>query len=147
MPREVNKVIIHCTDSPTGRYVDVATIDKWHEARGFKPSTNGHACGYHYLILVDGTIQMGRMESDVGAHCKGQNHDSIGVCLVGRGEYNEDQIIALHFILHQICSGYGLEAKQVFGHYEFDQNGKTCPNMNMDKFRDELEITLTARSK
>lgn len=39
--------------------------------------------GYHYLVLLDGTIQEGRPVTKPGAHCTGHNAHSIGVCYVG----------------------------------------------------------------
>lgn len=141
MPRKISKVILHCADTPTGRDIRVNDIDEWHRDRGFSKSSNGKFIGYHWVICIDGTIEMGRLESDIGAHCKGQNKDSIGVCLVGRGQYTEHQMISLFYLLGQLCDGYDLEAKQVFGHCEFNQ-GKTCPMLDLNKLRDELEIYL-----
>jgi N-acetylmuramoyl-L-alanine amidase len=81
----IKKIIIHCSDSEFG---DVKIIDQWHKARGWR------GCGYHYVITNgvlthgkpynndhDGLIQPGRPLRDIGAHCKGHNHDSIGICL------------------------------------------------------------------
>jgi hypothetical protein len=53
---------------------------------------------------------------------------------------------ALYFLMAQICSGYALEAKQVFGHYEFNE-GKTCPLLDMDVIRENLEMVLNSNPK
>lgn len=146
MPKRViNKVVVHCADTPTGKDFSVIDIDNWHKERGFKASSNGKHCGYHWIIRLDGTIEMGRLESDIGAHCVGDNHDSIGVCLIGKGKYTGEQMASLYYLLGQICQGYGLEAKQVFGHYEMKSGaaqGKSCPVMDMEKIRDSLELYL-----
>ena len=75
--REIDKIIIHCSATREGQDVKVATIDQWHRNRGFKK------IGYHYVIYLDGSIHEGRKEYEVGAHCKGQNSFSIGVCYIG----------------------------------------------------------------
>ncbi len=75
--RNINQIIIHCTATPAGRSVTVNEIDRWHRQRGFR------CIGYHYVIYLDGTVAHGRNESIAGAHCKGFNAHSIGVCYVG----------------------------------------------------------------
>ncbi|MDE6322563.1 MAG: N-acetylmuramoyl-L-alanine amidase [Paramuribaculum sp.] len=75
--RKINRIIIHCTATKAGRKTTVAEIDRWHRARGFR------GIGYHYVVYLDGEIARGRDESVAGAHCKGYNADSIGVCYVG----------------------------------------------------------------
>ena len=39
--------------------------------------------GYNYLIDLDGTVETGRPLTMTGAHCKGWNDRSIGICYVG----------------------------------------------------------------
>ena len=75
--REINKVILHCSDTIEGAHIDVETIRQWHLARGWND------IGYHYVIYLDGTIAKGRDLDIVGAHCRGNNQDSIGVCYIG----------------------------------------------------------------
>lgn len=138
--RKINKVIVHCSDTPTGRDIGLKEINEWHIARGFKPSSNGVVAGYHWIIRIDGTIEPARDESDIGAHCFGQNRDSIGICLVGDGTYTKSQWQSLYVLLEMTMNFYDLEPKQVFGHKEFTDL-KTCPNIDdMEKFRDELEL-------
>ena len=48
-----------------------------HRQRGWK------GIGYHYLIRLDGTVERGRSEAEVGAHCQDHNLHSIGICYVG----------------------------------------------------------------
>lgn len=75
--RKINLIIIHCTATIEGRDYTVSTIDSWHRQRGFD------CIGYHYVIYRDGTVHIGRSIYKVGAHCKGHNANSIGVCYVG----------------------------------------------------------------
>ena len=75
--RHIDSIIIHCSATKPGAHVDVKVIDEWHRQRGWK------GVGYHFVILEDGTVQKGRPISEVGAHCKGWNERSIGICYVG----------------------------------------------------------------
>ena len=47
--------------------------------------------GYHKVILRNGEIQDGRPEYWIGAHVKGKNTVSLGVCLIGRDEFTKNQ--------------------------------------------------------
>ena len=60
-----------------GQDVSAAVIHQQHLQRGY----NG--IGYHYLIRKNGALEAGRPETAVGAHAKGYNYDSIGICLTG----------------------------------------------------------------
>ena len=79
--RQITLIVIHCSAVKPNQASSAADIDKWHKNRGFK------CIGYHYVIRRDGTIEPGRPEGQIGAHChvKGQNHNlhSIGICYEG----------------------------------------------------------------
>lgn len=75
--RTITEIIVHCTATPRSRSVSTAEVDRWHRQRGFSQ------IGYHYLIRLDGTVETGRPESAVGAHCVGHNAHSIGVAYAG----------------------------------------------------------------
>ena len=78
--RRIDKIIVHCTDTFEGKHWTVDDIRKWHLDKGWDD------IGYHYVIYLDGSVHKGRDESVVGAHCKGHNANSIGVCYVGGKE-------------------------------------------------------------
>lgn len=75
--RRITLLIVHCTATPEGRDYGAKDVDRWHRQRGF------NMIGYHYLVRLDGTIERGRPEEMIGAHCTGHNAHSIGVCYVG----------------------------------------------------------------
>lgn len=143
--RKIDKIILHCSDSDFG---DSALIDSWHRGRCWD------SIGYHYVILngrpskapyrksEDGVIEMGRDVADVGAHCYGQNRGSIGICLIGRRHFSPLQLfVALPLLLSALCREHALGVEDIFGHNEFNSK-KTCPNMNMKVFRENLLRTL-----
>lgn len=75
--RLINRMVIHCAATPAGAVFTSADIRQWHLARGF------NNIGYHYVILLDGTLETGRPLEKAGAHAQGFNTASIGVCYVG----------------------------------------------------------------
>lgn len=122
--RKIDRIIIHCSDTPAGRYTTVEDIDRWHRERGFKK------IGYHYVIYLNGAIHKGRSETEVGAHCKGYNAHSIGVCYVGGKENGkpkdtrtEAQKESLLFLLRDLKKRYP-QAK-ICGHR--DLAARDCP--------------------
>lgn len=75
--RKINEIIVHCTATAEGKNFKAADIDRWHKAKGW----NG--IGYHHVVDLDGTVEPGRPENEVGAHCLKHNANSIGVVYVG----------------------------------------------------------------
>ncbi len=126
--REVNLVVIHCSDSDNPAHDNIETIKKWHvEERGFSD------VGYHYFINQSGDVFPGRSEDTVGAHVAGFNSGSIGICLSGRQSFTGAQFRALKELVADICAGYGLDPKtQVKGHRDLNP-GKTCPNFEIQE--------------
>lgn len=134
-PRKAtNKIIIHCSATrPSQDKVDVKEIRRWHvDERGWSD------IGYHFVIKRDGTLEKGRSENLVGAHTVGENHDSIGICLVGGIEQNsmepeenftENQFKTLHDLLAKLKVKYGNKIR-IFGHNDFDKK-KACPSFSV----------------
>lgn len=130
------KIILHCSDSPFG---NAALLSKWHvlpipDGRGW------NSIGYHYVILngnlaaniynknFDGVIETGRPLDDdnllenfeYGAHTKGQNMQSVGICLIGNSNsFNPKQLNSLRFLLSLL--------KEQFGEIEISQHSDWEP--------------------
>ena len=124
--RKITEIIIHCTATPEGRPCTVDDVDRWHRQRGF------FGIGYHYLILLDGTICRGRPLWRAGAHCTGHNTHSIGVCYIGgltaKGTKPKDtrtgeQKKSLLWLLKSLKDVY--PKATIHGHREFAP--KDCP--------------------
>ena len=123
--RTIDKIIIHCSATLPGQRVDVETITRWHKQRGFK------TIGYHFFIDRSGTIHAGRPLEQQGAHCKGQNAHSIGICYEG-GLNKEGKPYDTRTILQRIAMKELVAQLQerfteatVHGHREFAN--KACP--------------------
>lgn len=130
--RKVDKIIIHCSATPEGRAVTVEEIDCWHKERGFD------CIGYHYVIYLDGSIHLGRALEKPGAHCLGQNKNSIGICYIGGLERDcktpkdtrtDAQKEALRTLITKLKLQY--PNITVHGHREFV--AKACPCFNVKK--------------
>lgn len=124
--RKIDEIIVHCSATPRGREVKAADIDHWHRGRGFR------CIGYHYVVGLDGRIERGRPESETGAHCKGHNARSIGVCYVGGlstdgkvalDTRTDEQRVALTQLIMELKERY--PGARVYGHRDFAN--KECP--------------------
>lgn len=129
--RTIDKIIIHCAATRPTQNIDAATIDCWHKQRGWK------GIGYHAVIKRSGEIELGRNVSTIGAHCKGHNEKSIGICLVGgidenkkpSSNYTDEQWKTLRQVLITLMRHYKLTDQNVYGHSDFAN--KACPCFNV----------------
>jgi hypothetical protein len=121
------KIILHCSASKNGVDYPVAQIKKDHLARGFRD------IGYHFVIQPNGIVYTGRATNEPGAHCEGENHHSVGICLVGLDKFTAAQFSALESVLDDLFMKYQtLGHSEIYCHHQFDsakKQGKTCPNI------------------
>lgn len=75
--RAINKIILHCSATRANQEYSFQQCRADHRRRGWRD------IGYHYYITRDGLLHIGRPLWQSGAHCKGNNRDSIGVCYEG----------------------------------------------------------------
>ena len=127
--RIINKLIVHCSATREGMNVSRDTIRDWHLARGFND------IGYHFYIDLDGNIHKGRDIAKIGAHSKGQNRSSIGICYCGGVESdgktpkdtrNEAQKEALLCVLRTMKAMY----PDAVIHSHRDFANKACPSFD-----------------
>lgn len=74
---KITHIVLHYSATPDNLDIGVAEIDAMHKARGWK------GVGYHYVIRLDGTVEKGRSETELGAHVAGQNSGKLGICAIG----------------------------------------------------------------
>lgn len=123
--RDLNKIILHCSATEEGRDVKVDTIRSWHLKRGWDD------IGYHYCLYADGSIHRGRDIDKSGAHTKGENHNSIGVCYIGglkdgkpADTMTVKQELAFMELVFSLRTTFGWLS--VHGHNEY--SSKACPS-------------------
>lgn len=130
--RNINKVILHCSDSDYAHHDDIKVIKKWHTDPKSKGGRGWKDVGYHYFIRKDGLIQKGRDIDVMGAHCKGENKTSIGICLSGKHKFTDKQFEALE----KLIRGLDIRLRNKFTihpHNEF--SSKSCPNFSLEEFK------------
>lgn len=143
--REINLIVIHCSATRANIPFNVADLERSHRERGF----NG--IGYHFYIRRDGSIKSTRPLENIGAHAKGFNAHSIGICYEGglnaqgtpadtRTSWQRSSLRALVLTLLKDYPG-----SKVTGHRDLspDLNGngvieshewlKSCPSFDVSK--------------
>ena len=117
---KTDMIVLHHSES-TGTSVE--EINRWPLEHGWT------GIGYHFYIRKDGRIYRGRPEWAVGAHAKGHNDKSIGICC--EGAYMTEtmpaaQLAALKALIRDIMSRYG--NLKLLRHK--DVNETDCPGVN-----------------
>lgn len=136
------KIILHCSAT------EDTEAKSWDAIRRYHMAERGWAdIGYHYGIEVVGSdimVYRGRPWWEKGAHCRadGRNHDSLGVCVVGKFDDeppNPEIYNATLKVLRTICGLLWIDPDDVYGHREFESS-KTCPGRawDLDLLREDL---------
>src|SRR5687767_4288274 len=119
-------IIIHHSLTRDSGTVSWGAIRKYHmETLGW------NAIGYQLGIEKIGDqyeILMGRMLDEVGAHTKGLNAKSIGICIVGNFDEEELPREALELLLtlcRSLMDIFGIPVENVKRHSDYAD--KTCP--------------------
>ena len=132
--KTIDTIIIHTSATPFGKDFRAADIDRWHREQNFK------CIGYNFVIDLDGTVEKGRPLTMVGAHCKGYNDHSIGICYIGGldafGKPADTRTLAqkkaMHTLVEELMMRYPTITK-VLGHRD------TYPDKNGDGIIDERD--------
>lgn len=151
--RLIRRVVLHCTDSEWGT---VESIRRVHiQERQFTD------IGYHRVFTncyptyeslhsrrpvpeYDGKDWLGRPVEERGAHAVPWNEDSIGIALVGRaGTFTGLQLLGVVAHCAELVHAYQIPISAIYGHYEVPGTQKTCPDVNMDHFRELVRKRLS----
>ncbi|MCY6310728.1 smalltalk protein [Bacteroides faecis] len=157
--RKIDLIVIHCSATRVDRTLTAFDLETLHRRRGF----NG--TGYHYYIRKDGTTLLTRPIERIGAHVKGFNASSIGICYEGgldcRGRPADtrtpEQRASLRLLVNQLKQRF--PACRVCGHRDLspDLNGdgeiepeewiKACPCFEVKESFREVTNHLKAFGK
>jgi len=133
---KITELIIHCAATPNGRHFTIKDIDNWHGERGFKRNplaqkfhapTLAHV-GYHFVIDLNGRLACGRALTETGAHAKGHNAVSIGICLIGTDKFTPAQWQTLRDYV--LCLRHRFPAIAIIGH-NYVNHHKICPGFSV----------------
>lgn len=134
---KVDTIVIHYSATPIESDFTAADIDQMHRARGFRE------IGYHYFIRKDGTVETGRDLSqagrfEVGAHSKGENSSSVGVCYEGGVRHSDvnkgfdsrtpAQTAAMIKLIRELQDRF--KGAKVVGHRDMPYASTQCPGFD-----------------
>ena len=144
--KHTDLIVVHC--SATFPFLDIGAEEirvlhaspkgqmvPWNG--GQMPAFGWADIGYHYVIRRDGAVDEGRPEDAIGAHVRGYNEISIGICLVGgadgKFDYTRRQLEALAHLIQSILIVKRYSRALVVGHRDYTRN-KTCPNFDVKQW-------------
>lgn len=124
--RDIDLIVVHHSASPlTTTAADIAV---WHAAR-FKLGT-----GYHRIIEADGKVLDGRKVQRAGAHAKGSNTSSLGICVVGDNtkagsHWTPRENISLRWLLTYLTTSHA--NARIVGHRDTPGAATECPGLDI----------------
>ena len=138
--RHIDLLVVHCTYTYKRMDIGAEEVTRWHKDRGWS------GCGYHFIIRKNGTIEKGRDLDRIGAHARGYNVGSIGVCYVGgRTDDNKpvddrtpEQKKTLAALIINLQTEY--PDADIKGHNEL--SSKSCPNFSVKEFMSNIDVHL-----
>lgn len=119
---DVETIVVHHSASPRAT-TTTTMIRGWHAERDFED------IGYHFVIEGNGDIVHGRPLQFDGAHCKGHNANTIGICLVGNNTVEGEEWAPVQIeALFTLCRALGTLTTphvSIVGHRQLGQT--ECP--------------------
>lgn len=74
---DIRYIVLHCSATRSTQDYSPEALERDHRARGFR------SIGYHYYVRRSGEVIPCRPLDQIGAHVRGYNHCSWGVCYEG----------------------------------------------------------------
>lgn len=137
--KSVDWIIVHCAATPASMDIGVEEIRRWHTLKGW------FDIGYHYVIRRNGIIEKGRPETRPGAHVRGINHVSLGICMVGGAQKDNTNAPEDNFTRKQWASLRDLVEEletrfpnaPIIGHRDTPSSTKACPSFDVMEWYEE----------
>ena len=126
LEKKISLLVVHCSDTENNENLSAIDIHKMHLEFGW------HGIGYHKIINRSGKVENGRPEYWTGAHVKGKNDISLGVCLIGKNNFTKNQFDSLEEILKEWKIKY--PKAKIVGHRDTGNTNKSCPNFDVLKW-------------
>ena len=130
--RAISLIVVHCSATRCDRSYTEHDLTTDHLRRGFS------GAGYHFYIRKNGDIKTLRPLERPGAHARGYNAHSIGICYVGgldgKGLPQDTRTPAQKAALTQLLQELGRQfpASLTVGHCDLNPQ-KACPSFDAVK--------------
>jgi N-acetyl-anhydromuramyl-L-alanine amidase AmpD len=120
-------ILHHSAVSRTKNPDQFNAIDQYHKSKGWG------GIGYHYCINPAGTVRVGRLDNEAGAHCRESlmNYRSIGICIEGDFDIEQPtqaQVDQCKNLVGRLMKEYGIKSENVSGHRKY-ATYKSCPGI------------------
>lgn len=134
--RYIDEIIVHCSATHPNWAHDKSLTWVFQEFSRWHAEWGARTCGYHFIINRKGEWMENphRPVEQIGAHVKGHNERSIGICLLGghggaatddpSDHFTQVQMIALRQLIGHLKDKYQT-IREVSGHNEYA--AKACP--------------------
>lgn len=142
--RKIDLIVIHCSATREDRDFTEYDLDTCHRRRGFDGP------GYHFYIRKNGRVIITRPIEKIGAHARGYNAYSIGICYEGglnckgqpKDTRTEEQKQAINSLIDDLLKMF--PGSRICGHRDLspdrNKNGeiepeewiKACPCYSVD---------------
>ena len=132
LDKDIKYLVVHCSDTDNELDFGAKEIHKLHLSFGWD------GIGYHAIIKRDGKIENGRPLYWVGAHVYGKNNVSLGVCLIGKNNFTNEQYDSLLSVLKSWKNKY--PKSKILGHKDFKSTNKTCPNFDVKAWLKKVKL-------
>lgn len=131
----VRFLVIHCSATRCNSDYTPEQMLRDHRSQGFR------TVGYHFYIRKDGTVTRHRKLLEVGAHARGYNRCSIGICYEGGLDASgrpadtrtTEQRVALTELLWKLHKLF--PNALIVGHGELPGVRKACPCFECSEYR------------
>ena len=130
--KNIKLLVVHCSDTEESKRLTAIDLHNMHLKFGWD------GIGYHKIIDRSGKIENGRPEYWVGAHVKGKNDISLGVCLIGKDNFTKNQFKSLERVLKKWKKLY--PNAKIVGHRDTGKTKKTCPNFDVISWSKKIFI-------
>lgn len=124
-------IVIHSSATKPSMDWGVRDIDALHRSIGYL------GVGYHVIIKRDGSTEEGRPKEALGAHVRGHNNTSLGICLIGgvddnlkaANNFTTEQFHSLDVVLQGLENLY--PNATIRGHGEMTGAKTECPSFDV----------------
>lgn len=150
--RNIKLIVVHCSATPQNWDIGADNIREWHTKHPddwvfdapdyikewhLERPKKWQDIGYHNVVRRNGVLEHGRDLAISGAHAKGYNKDSIGICLIGgvdvdqnpENNFTDDQMTTLRGYLDTILEIFPNAV--LMGHRDLPNVAKACPSFDV----------------